>query len=136
MLRRRREATMEERFLATGAVQPHADRREHTFARLVAAGLLRLAVYLVVALALAAGVGLLFGWWRGSDMATTVSYAYYISGVAIVIWALATGGRQVQWRGEYGEDLGPGGTTINASALLLVVAVVLLVAGAVVEARF
>jgi hypothetical protein len=135
-MRRRREASMEERFLATGAVQPDADRREHSFGRMLAAGLVRLAVYLAAAIATTAGIGLLVGWWRGGDMTKNVAYAYYISGVAIIVWAMATGGRQVQWRGEYGEDLGPGGATINESALLLVVAVVLLVCGGVVEARF
>jgi hypothetical protein len=135
-MRRRREATMEERFLASGSVQPDADRREHTFLRLLGAGLLRLAAYLAVAVAVAGGLGLLIGWLRGGDLAKSVSYTYYLSGVAVIIWAMATGGRQVQWRGEHGEDLGSGGGTINESALLLVVAVVLLVCGGVVEAQF
>jgi hypothetical protein len=135
-MRRRRETTMEERFLRTGAVQPETDRREHPFLRMVVRGLLRLAVYLLVAISAVGGLGLLIGWWRDGDMTKNVSYTYYISGVAIIIWALVTGGRQTKWRGELGEDLGPGGGTVNEAALLVLVALVLLVCGAVVESQF
>src|SRR5688572_24844638 len=103
---------MEERFLRTGAVQPETGRPERPFLRMVVAGLLRLAVYLAIAIALVGGLGLLIGWWRGGDMTRTVSYTYYISGVAIIGWAMLTGGRRVHYRGELGEDLGPGGATI------------------------
>jgi hypothetical protein len=126
---------MEERFLRTGAVQPEAERRKHPFLRMIAAGLLRLAAYLAVAISLAGGLGLVIGWWRGGDMTKAVAYTYYISGVAIIVWALLTGGRRVRYVGELGEDLGPGDGTINESALLLVVAVVLLICGAVVESQ-
>ena len=136
MRRRRDAATMEERFLRSGAVQPEAARREHPFLRMVAAGLLRLGAYLAIAAALAGGLGLLIGWWRGGDMTKAVAYTYYISGVAIIVWAMLSGGRRIQYRGELGEDLGPGGGTMNESALLLVVAVVLLACGAVVESQF
>jgi hypothetical protein len=135
-MRRRRDATMEERFLRTGAVQPETDRRERPFPRMVVRGLVRLAVYLVVAISAAGGLGVLVAWWRGGDMTKTVSFTYYLSGVALLIWALATGGRQTQWRGEFGEDLGPGGATVNEAALQVFVALVLLVCGAVVEAQF
>jgi Na+(H+)/acetate symporter ActP len=100
---------MEERFLGGAPIHAEPTRRERPFLRMVAMGLARLAGLVAVAAAIAAGAGLLIGWLRGDDLWTAVTYSLYIGGVILVGLALFGGGRQVQWRGELGEDLGPGG---------------------------
>lgn len=126
---------MQERFLAGGAIQPKADRREHAFLRMVGTGLLRLAGLLAAAAAITAGLGLLVGWLRGDDLWTALAYAFYIGGVAVFGFALVSGGRRVHYRGELGEDLGTGGGGINEGALMIVVAFFLLGLGVLVESQ-
>jgi hypothetical protein len=134
-VRRRREETMEERFIHGAPVQPEAERRERPFLRMVGLGLARLAGLIAAAAAITAGAGLLIGWLRGDDLWTAVTYAFYIGGVALVGFAMLTGGRQVQWRGELGEGLGPGGGTISQSAVIVFIGIVLLLLGVLVESQ-
>jgi hypothetical protein len=134
-LRRVPEATMEERFLGGGAVHPEAERREHTFLRMLGRGLLRLAGLLFAAAAITAGLGLLIGWLRGDDLWTAVAYAFYIGGIAVFGFALLSGGRRVHYRGDLGEDLGTGGGAINEGALMILVAFFLLGLGVLVESQ-
>ena len=126
---------MEERFLAGAPIHAETTRRERPFLRMVGMGLARLVGLIAVAAAIAAGAGLLIGWLRGDDLWTAVTYALYIGGVILVGFALLGGGRQVQWRGEFGEDLGPGGGTISQSALMVFIGIVLLLLGVLVESQ-
>jgi hypothetical protein len=126
---------MEERFLSGAPVHPEAELRERPFLRMVALGLARLAGLVAVAAAIAAGFGLLIGWLRGDDLWTAVTYAFYVGGVMLVGFAMLSGGRQVQWRGELGEDLGPGGGTISQSALMVLVGIALLLLGVLVDSQ-
>jgi hypothetical protein len=126
---------MEERFLGGAPVHAEAKRREWPFLRMVGMGLARLVGLIAVAAAIAAGAGLLIRWLRGDDLWTAVTYALYIGGVILVGFALLGGGRQVQWRGELGEDLGPGGGTISQSALMVFIGIVLLLLGVLVESQ-
>ena len=127
---------MEERFLRTGAVQPARERRAHPFLRMVAKGLVRLALLLAAAAAITAALGLLIGWLRGDDLSKALAYAFYIGGILVFLLALFTGGRRVRHRGDLGEDLGEGGSgTINEGALMIFVAFFLLALGVLVESQ-
>jgi hypothetical protein len=126
---------MEERFLHGAPVQPEAKRREWPFLRMVGLGLARLAGLIAAAAAIAAAVGLVVGWLRGDDLWTAVTYAFYIGGVVLVAFAALSGGREVQWRGELGEDLGRGGGTLNQSAVMIFVGLALIALGVLVESQ-
>jgi hypothetical protein len=126
---------MEERFLGGAPIHAKPTRPEHSFLRMVGLGFARLVGLIAVAAAIAAGAGLLIGRLRGDDLWTAATYGLYIGGVVLVGFALLGGGRQVQWRGEYGEDLGPGGGTISQSALMVLIGLVLLLLGVLVESQ-
>jgi hypothetical protein len=127
---------MEDRFLGTGAVHPETEKRERPLLRIVAVGLARLVGLVAAAAAVAAGFGLVIGWLRGDDLWTAVTYAFYIGGVLLVAFAMLGGGRgEVQWRGELGEDLGPGGSTISQGVLMIFVGLVLLALGVLLESQ-
>jgi hypothetical protein len=126
MRRRREEASMEERFLGTGAVEPHAERRRvPEFVRFIAAGILRLAVYTAIAAAIAGGGGLVWGALRGSDdLLHSFVVGLWVGGTAMVVVAALTGGREIQYRGDLGEDLGKGGGA--GMVAILVVGIILI----------
>ena len=126
---------MAERFLHGAPVQPEAERRERPFLRMVGLGLARLVGLIAAAAAIAAGIGLAIGWLRGDDLWTAVTYAFYLGGVILVAFAVLAGGREVHWRGELGEDLGPSGGTISQSALMVFIGIVLLLLGVLVESQ-
>ena len=126
---------MEERFLHGAPVQREAERRKRPFLRMVGLGLARLVGLIVAAAAIAAGIGLAIGWLRGDDLWTAVTYAFYLGGVILVAFAVLGGGREVNWRGELGEDLGPGGGTISQSALMVFIGIALLLLGVLVESQ-
>jgi hypothetical protein len=109
--RRRREPSLEERFLRTGAVEPERHRRGAvpSFVRLVVAGLARFAVMVAVAAAVAGGVGLLFGHLRGGDPERWLTLGLYLGGALLIVGALITGGRERRYVGDLGEDLGSSG---------------------------
>ena len=125
---------MEDRFLGGAPIHADPARRERPFLRMIGMGLARLVGLIALAAAIAAGAGLLIGWLRGDDLWTAVTYAFYIGGVLLVGFAIL-GGRQVQWRGEYGEDLGPGGGTVSQGALMVFIGIVLLLLGVLVESQ-
>lgn len=59
---------MEDRFLREGAIEPRAERRKVPgFIRFLAAGIRRLVTYIVIAGAIAGGLGLVWGLISGSD---------------------------------------------------------------------
>ena len=126
---------MEERFLHGAPVQPEAERRERPFLRMVGLGLARLVGLIAAAAAIAAAIGLAIGWLRGDDLWTAVTYAFYLGGVILVAFAVLGGGREVHWRDELGEDLGPGGGTISQSALMVFIGIALLLLGVLVESQ-
>jgi hypothetical protein len=128
-MRRRDGASLEERFLGAGAVEPRADRRRVPgFVRLLAAGILRLVVYTAIAAAIAGVGGLVWGALRGSDdLLHSFVVGLWVGGAAMVGIAALTGGRDVQYRGELGEDLGKGGGA--GMVAILVVGIILIATG-------
>jgi hypothetical protein len=102
---------MEERFLREGAIEPPAGRRRMpAFLRFLWAGLVRLVVYTAVATAIAGGLGVVWGLLRGSDdLLHSFVLGLWIGGAAMVTIAALTGGRDIRYRGDLGEDLGKGG---------------------------
>jgi hypothetical protein len=132
-MRRRRETTMEERFLTTGAVQPEAERRERPFVAMIAKGLLRLASYLGVAAAITAAIGLFVGWTRGGDYAQSLVYAYYLGGVAILVFGLLGGGHQIR-DDEFIRDYEDRGQ-LSRGALMLVIGFFLIAVGVLIESQ-
>ena len=120
---------MEERFLGAGAVEPDAERRQVPgFVRFLAAGILRLGVYTAIAAAIAGGGGLVWGALRGSDdLLHSFVIGLWVGGAAMVGIAALTGGRDIQYRGELGEDLGKGGGA--GMGAIVVVGIVLIAIG-------
>lgn len=102
---------MEDRFLREGAIEPRPQRRRlPVFVGVIAAGLMRLATYTAIAAAIAGGLGVVWGLLRGSDdLLHSFVLGLWIGGAAMVTIAALTGGRDIQYRGELGEDLGKGG---------------------------
>jgi hypothetical protein len=104
---------MEERFLSEGAIEPRAERRRVPgagFIRFLAAGIGRLVAYTAIAGAIAGGVGLVWGLVKGSeDLLHSFVLGLWVGGAAMVAIAALTGGRDIKYRGELGEDLGTGG---------------------------
>ena len=102
---------MEDRFLREGAIEPRAERREVPgFIRLLAAGIRRLVTYTVIAGAITGGLGLVWGLIRGSDdLLHSFVLGLWLGGAAMFGIAALTGGRDIRYRGELGEDLGEGG---------------------------
>ena len=127
MRRRREQASMEERFLREGAVEPRAERlRVPGFVRFLAAGILRLGVYTAIAAAITGGLGLVWGALRGSDdLLHSFVLGLWVGGAAMVVVAGLSGGREIQYRGELGEDLGKGG---GAGMVAILVAGIILIA--------
>ena len=104
---------MEDRFLREGAIEPRAERRRIPgagFIRFLAVGIRRLVAYTVIAGAIAGGLGLIWGLLRGSeDLLHSFVLGLWLGGAAMIAIAALTGGREIQYRGELGEDLGKGG---------------------------
>jgi hypothetical protein len=134
MRRRRRDESMQERFLADGAAEPRAERSAvRRFVRYVGGGLLRLLAYTAVAVALAGGAGLAWGLLSGSDdLLRSFMLGLYVGGAAMVILGLLAAGRPVHYRGPLGESLGSGGGPGTGAIALVGVIVVLI--GVAVEA--
>jgi O-antigen/teichoic acid export membrane protein len=131
---RRRAASMEERFLRGGAVEPEARRPPGGGrARVLAAGLARFAALVALAGGAALGLGLLLGRSRGSEPVDAAAWGLYGGGIALIGFALLGGGRQRRWRGEHGEDLG---ASPAAGPVYLAVGVALLGLGVLVETLF
>jgi hypothetical protein len=110
---------MEDRFLREGAIEPRAERRRVPgVIRVLAAGIRRLVIYTVIAGAIAGGLGLVWGLLRGSDdLLHSFVLGLWIGGAAMFAIAALTGGRDIQYRGELGEDLGKGGGPEMAAIL-------------------
>ena len=127
-MRRRNRDSMEERFMRTGAVEPRAERREVPgVVRFLGAGLLRLFAYTAVAVALAGGAGVAWGLVSGSDdLVRSFTLGLYVGGAAMVALGLLSAGRPIEYRGEYGESLGPGGGSGTGAIVVVGVIVVLL----------
>ncbi len=123
---------MEERFLRSGAVEPRAERRRLPgFVRFVGAGLLRLFAWTTVAVAITGGAGLAWGALRDSDdLLRSFTLGLYVGGAAMVGLALLSGGRDIEYRGDLGEKLGPGGGG-GVGAVALVGVLVILVGVAI-----
>ena len=102
---------MEDRFLREGAIERRAERREVPgFIRLLAAGIRRLVTYTVIAGAITGGLGLVWGLVRGSDdLLHSFVLGLWLGGAAMFGIAALTGGRDIRYVGELGEDLGEGG---------------------------
>ena len=102
---------MEDRFLREGAIEPRVERREVPgFIRLLAAGIRRLVTYTVIAGAIPGGLGLVWGLIRGSDdLLHSFVLGLWLGGAAMFGIAALTGGRDIRYVGELGEDLGEGG---------------------------
>lgn len=102
---------MEDRFLREGAIEPRAERREVPgFIRFLAAGIRRLVTYTVIAGAITGGLGLVWGLIRGSDdLLHSFVLGLWLGGAAMFGIAALTGGRDIRYVGELGEDLGEGG---------------------------
>jgi hypothetical protein len=104
---------MEERFLGEGAIEPRAQRRREPgggFIRFLAAGMRRLVIWTVISGAIAGGIGLVWGLVRGSeDLLHSFVLGLWLGGAAMVAIAALTGGREIRYRGQLGEDLGKGG---------------------------
>lgn len=116
---------MEDRFLREGAIEPRAERRQVPGFIRLAAGIRRLVIYTVIAGAITGGLGLVWGLLRGSDdLMHSFVLGLWIGGAAMFAIAALTGGRDIQYRGELGEDLGEGGGTemgaILAVGLILI----------------
>jgi hypothetical protein len=111
MFKRRGEQSMEDRFLREGAIEPRADRRKVPgFIRFLAAGIRRLVTYTVIAGAIAGGLGLAWGLIRGSDdLLHSFVLGLWLGGAAMFGIAVLTGGRDIRYVGDLGEDLGEGG---------------------------
>ena len=127
-MRRRREESMQERFMTPGAVEPRAERRAAPrVVRFLGAGLLRLLAYTAVAVALAGGAGLAWGLISGSDdLLRSFMLGLYVGGAAMLILGLLTAGRPVHYRGALGESLGSGGGPGTGAIALVGVIVVLI----------
>ena len=125
---------MQERFATAGAVEPRAERRGIPgFVRFLGAGLLRLLAYIAVAVALAGGAGLAWGLIGGSDdLVRSFVLGLYVGGVAMVVLGLLSAGRPIEYRGDLGESLGPGGGA--GMGAIVLVGVILLLLGAGVDA--
>ena len=133
-MRRRRESSLEERFLRHGAVEPERRRAPGTdLVRFLLAGVLRFAVLVVVAGAVSLGLALLVGWQRGSDPAEAAAWGFYAGGIVLVGFALVSGGRSTHRRGEHGEDLG---SSPAAGPVYIAVGVALLALGVATETFF
>jgi hypothetical protein len=104
---------MEERFLREEAIEPRAERRRvpgGRFIRFLAAGIRRLVTYTAIAGAIAGGLGLVWGLLRGSDdLLHSFVLGLWVGGAAMFAVAALTGGRDIQYRDTYGEDMGKGG---------------------------
>jgi hypothetical protein len=92
---------MEQRFLRTGAVGAAPRRKVPAYVRFVGAGLARLAGLVAVAAAISAGIGLLVGWLKGSDLGHAANLGLYLGGAALVAVALLSAGGQSFSSGEY-----------------------------------
>jgi hypothetical protein len=125
---------MEERFMRTGAVEPRAERREVPgVVRFLGAGVLRLLAYVGVAVALAGGAGLAWGLISGSDdLVRSFTLGLYVGGASMVGLGLVSSGRPIEYRGDYGERLGPGGG--SGTGAIVLVGVIVVVVGVAVEA--
>ena len=112
---------MEDRFLREGAIEPRPEPREVPgFIRLLAAGIRRLVAYTVISGVIAGGLGLVWGLIRGSDdLLHSFVLGLWLGGAAMVGIAVLTGGRDIRYVGQLGEDLGEGGGT-EMSAILAV----------------
>jgi hypothetical protein len=92
---RRRDQTMQERFLrVAGGVHP-PPRKRIVFPRWIVAGLLRLLVWVLLASAASVGLALLIGHFRGTDPSRSVPLGLYLGGAALCILAAVgtAGGR-------------------------------------------
>jgi hypothetical protein len=85
VIRRKREETMQERFLAgIGAIHPET-RKRSGFPRWLAVGVLRLLLWVLVVSAICVGLGLLIGHFRGSDPSRSVPVSLYIGGATLML---------------------------------------------------
>jgi hypothetical protein len=76
----------------------------------LAAGIRRLVIYTVIAGAITGGLGLVWGLIRGSDdLLHSFVLGLWLGGAAMFGIAALTGGRDIRYVGELGEDLGEGG---------------------------
>jgi hypothetical protein len=115
---------MEDRFLREGPVEPPTEGRIGGFMRFLAAGFARLVAYAVIAGVIAGGGGLVWGALRGSDdLLHSFVLGLWFGGTAMVVIAVLTGGRTIQYRGRLGEDLGRGGG--SEMGAILVVGIIL-----------
>ncbi len=118
--------------MTSGAVEPRAERREVPgVARFLGAGVLRLLGDTAVAVGLAGGAGLAWGLISDSgDFVRSFTIGLYVGGAAMVGLGLLSGGRPMEYRGDYGESLGRGGGS-GTGAIVLVGVIVVLVGVAV-----
>ena len=102
---------MEDRFLRDGPIEPRAERRKVPgFVRFLAAGIRRLVTYTVIAGAITGGIGLVWGLIRGSDdLLHSFVLGLWLGGAAMFGVGVLTGGRDIRYVGDLGEDLGEGG---------------------------
>lgn len=121
-MRRRRDESMEERFMRSGAVEPTPDRREvHPTASMLLAGIRRFLLLTAGVAAVAAGLGVLVGYLRGGDLGRYVTLALYVGGgILVAFGAFTFSSEPRQWVGEWGEDLGTGSDAGEAGAFVAV----------------
>jgi hypothetical protein len=102
-MRRRREQSMEQRFLRGGAVTPERARRSVSpTAAMIVRGLARFAAFVATAVAVSVGVALLIGWLTGSNLWRSALLGLYFGGAVLIIFPLLSwGGRPVSV-GGYG----------------------------------
>jgi hypothetical protein len=119
---RRRQQTMEERFLGGGPVHPEADRLERgPRTQMLLAGLRRFAIFTAAAAAAAAGLGVLAAYLRGGDLVRGASLGLYVGGALLVAFAAFTFSNQPRrWVDQYGHDLGAGGGGGDTGAFIAI----------------
>jgi hypothetical protein len=103
---------MEDRFLREGAIEPRGEQRWQLpgFVQFLAAGLVRLAAFAAIAGLIAGGLGFVWGLLRShDDLLHSFVLGLWLGGAAMVGIAALTGGRDIRYVGELGEDLGEGG---------------------------
>ena len=92
---------MESRFLRTGPVEPPSREGPPPFVRMVVAGIGRLIGMVAVGAGISAGIGVLVGWWKGSDLGQAANLGLYLGGAALVAVPLLSWGGQSMSSGGY-----------------------------------
>ena len=95
-MRRRRESSMEERFLGRGGVEPERSGLNPTV-RMLLVGIARFIAYVAVAAAVSVGIAVALAALRGGDLWRAATLGLYVGGALLVVLPLFS------WSGRTGS---------------------------------